>query len=73
MAISLFSQTKTGQFQIDEKVFPESSLVRIFSSIQVYCCNTRRLLYELPKRRVSAMEYSPRDTYLLVFEPFTSM
>ena len=43
------------------------------SSIQVYCCNSRRILYELPKRRVSAMEYSPRDTYLLLFEPFTSM
>jgi hypothetical protein len=30
-------------------------------------------LYTIPKRRVNAIEYSPQDTYLLVFEPFTSM
>ncbi|CAF2048521.1 unnamed protein product [Rotaria magnacalcarata] len=41
--------------------------------IQVYCCNTRKILYELSKRRVSAIEYSPQDTYLLLFEPFTTV
>jgi translation initiation factor 2A len=42
-------------------------------NIQVYCCNTRQVLYELPKRRVNAIEYSPQDTYLLLFEPFTTV
>ncbi|UJR15406.1 hypothetical protein I4U23_002353 [Adineta vaga] len=41
--------------------------------IQVYCCNTRQVLYTLPKRRINAMEYSPQDTYLMLFEPFTTV
>ncbi|CAF4369684.1 unnamed protein product, partial [Adineta steineri] len=41
--------------------------------IQVYCCNTNKVLYSLPKRRINAMEYSPQDTYLLLFEPFTTV
>jgi len=42
-------------------------------NIQVYCCKTRQILYELPKKRVSALEYSPKDTFLLLFEPFTTV
>lgn len=45
----------------------------IYLSVQVYSCITREILYSLPKRKVNALEYSPKDTYLLLFEPFTSM
>ena len=59
--------------KLDLKINKYYHLFLFFFSIQVYCCNTHQVLYDLPKRRINAMEYSPKDTYLLLFEPFTSM
>ncbi|CAF1204168.1 unnamed protein product, partial [Didymodactylos carnosus] len=41
------------------------------TKVQVYCCNTRHVLYEINKRKICAIKYSPNDTYLLLFEPFS--
>ncbi|CAF0733897.1 unnamed protein product [Didymodactylos carnosus] len=43
------------------------------TKVQVYCCNTRHVLYEINKRKICAIKYSPNDTYLLLFEPFSAV
>jgi len=67
-----FVITNKDEFVIKVDISKLICFIFLFS-IQVYCCNTRKVLYSLPKRKINSIEYSPQDTYLLLFEPFTSM